>query len=254
MMILKDKTVIVTGTARGMGKQMVRTFAENGANIIACARKQTQEHVDYCKEISDVNNASIIPIYFDMTNADDIKNSIKQIRDTKLNIDGLVNNAGVTYNALFQMTNMDELRAQFESNFFGPFLFTQYVSKLMVRNKKGSIVNISSSAALDGNSGKSAYGASKAALLCMTTCIAEELGVSGIRANVVCPGVTDTDMVSSMPDYILDIQKKATFLRKLGQPSDIAHVVMYLLSDYSKYITGQVFRVDGGVTQYDKRN
>ena len=154
---------------------------------------------------------------------------------------------------MFQMTNMDELRKLFEVNFFAPYLFTQYISKLMIRNKRGSIVNISSLVALDGNSGQSAYGASKAALLTMTLSIAEELGPSGIRANVICPGVIETDMMSTMPQHISEVQKEASFLKKLGKTDDIANTALYLLSDYSSYITGQVFRVDGGVTQYSKR-
>jgi len=251
--ILEGKTIIVTGTAKGMGRQMVETFSANGANVFAHARTETEEHKTFCEKTAAENNVRIIPLYFDLRDADAIKEAVQTIRGTKLNIDGLVNNAGITYNALFQMTNMDELRNQMEVNFFASFLFTQYISKLMVRNKKGSIVNISSSAAQDGNSGKSAYGASKAALLTMTLCISEELGTAGIRANVICPGVTETDMLSTMPDYIMDIQREATFLKKIGQASDVANTAMYLLSDYSSYITGQVIRVDGGVTQYAKR-
>ena len=251
--LLEGKNIIVTGTAKGMGKQMVKTFAENGANVFAHARTETEEHKAFCKELEDKNSVQIMPLYFDLRDTEAMKEAIKAIRGTKLPIDGLVNNAGITYNSLFQMTNIDELRNQMEVNFFAPFLFTQYISKLMVRNKKGSIVSISSSAALDGNSGKSAYGASKAALLTMTMCISEELAVSGIRANVICPGVTATDMLSTMPDYIMDIQKEATFLKKVGTTADIANTALYLLSDYYSYITGQVIRVDGGVTQYDKR-
>lgn len=253
MKMLEGKTIIVTGTAKGMGRKMLEVFARNGANVFAHARTETEEHKKFCDELAKSEKVQIMPLYFDLRDADCIKESVKTIKGTKLPIDGLVNNAGVTYNALFQMTNIEELRNQFEVNFFAPFLFTQYISKLMVRNKKGSIVNISSSAAQDGNSGKSAYGASKAALLTMTLSIAEELGASGIRANVICPGVTETDMVSTMPEYISDIQKEATFLKKLGTTEDIANTTMYLLSDYSSYITGQVFRVDGGVTQYNKR-
>lgn len=251
--LLEGKNVVVTGTARGMGKQMIETFAENGANVFAHARIETEEHKTLCKELAEKNNVQVIPLYFDLRDADAVKKAVKIIRGTKLSIDGLVNNAGIIHNALFHMTNMEELRNQMEVNFFAPFLFTQYISKLMVRNKKGSIVSISSSAALDGNSGKSAYGASKAALLTMTICISEELAAVGIRANVICPGATATDMLSTMPDYIVDIQKEATFLKKVGTPVDITNTVMYLLSDYSSYITGQVIRVDGGVTQYDKR-
>ena len=251
--ILEGKTIIVTGTARGMGRCMVEVFAENGANVIAHARRETSEHREYLDELASKNGMQIIPIYFELTDSEQIKNAIKEIRSTKLSIDGLVNNAGVTHNALFQMTKMDDVRNQMEVNFFAPYLLTQYVSKLMVRTGGGSIVNISSSAAQDGNSGKSAYGASKAALLTMTLSISEELASSGIRANVICPGVTETDMVSSMPDYILDIQREATFLNELGTTNDIANTALYLLSDKSSYITGQIFRVDGGVTQYDKR-
>lgn len=253
MKMLEGKNVIVTGTARGIGYKMVQVFAQNGANVFAHARKETQEHMQFCEQLAEKENVQIIPVYFDLQDEDAIKDAVKSIRSTKLSIDGLVNNAGVTYNALFQMTNMDELRKQFEVNFFAPYLFTQYISKLMIRNKKGSIVNVSSSAALDGNSGKSAYGASKAALLTMTLSIAEELGTSGIRANVICPGVTETDMVSTMPEYISEVQKEAAFLKKLAKTDDIANTALYLLSDYSSYITGQIFRVDGGVTQYSKR-
>lgn len=253
MKMLEGKNVIVTGTARGIGHKMVQVFAQNGAYVFAHARKETQEHMQFCEQLAEKENVQIIPVYFDLQDEDAIKDAVKSIRSTKLSIDGLVNNAGVTYNALFQMTNMDELRKQFEVNFFAPYLFTQYISKLMIRNKKGSIVNVSSSAALDGNSGKSAYGASKAALLTMTLSIAEELGTSGIRANVICPGVTETDMVSTMPEYISEVQKEAAFLKKLAKTDDIANTALYLLSDYSSYITGQIFRVDGGVTQYSKR-
>jgi len=253
MKLLEGKTVIVTGTAKGMGRQMVELFAENGANVFAHARTASEEHSSFCAELSSRYGVQIYPLYFDLRDAEAMKDAIKTIRSYKVPIDGLVNNAGITYNALFQMTSMEELRNQMEVNFFAPYLFTQYISKLMVRNKRGSIVSISSSAAQDGNSGKSAYGASKAALLTMTLCISEELAAGGIRANVICPGVTATEMLSTMPDYILDIQKEASFLKQVGTPLDIANTAMFLLSDLSSYITGQVIRVDGGVTSYDKR-
>lgn len=253
MELLKGKNIIVTGTTRGVGRCMVETFAKNGASVFAHARKESEEHKEYCSKIASEKNVDIIPVYFDLTSSEEIKKAIKDIRSTKRPIDGLVNNAGITYNALFQMTSIDDVRDQMEVNFFAPFLLTQYVSKLMMRNNKGSIVNISSSAAQDGNSGKTAYGAAKAALLTMTLCISEELASSGIRANVICPGVIDTDMVSTMPDYVLDIQREASFLHKIATVNDIANTALYLLSDESSYVTGQVFRVDGGVTQYAKR-
>ena len=251
--LLACKNIIVTGTARGMGQEMLRRFAENGANLFAHARVETQEHRSLCKELEDTFGVSVMPLYFDLTDHDAMKEAIKEIRGTKLPIHGLVNNAGITHNALFQMTGLEEARRQMEVNFFAPFLLTQYVSKLMARNGQGSIVSISSTAALDGNSGKAAYGASKAALLTMTLCISEELAASGVRANVICPGVTETDMLATMPEYVIGIQKDASFLNEIGTPKCIADTAMFLLSDLSGYITGQVIRVDGGITQYNKR-
>ncbi len=251
--MLLGKNIIVTGTARGMGRQMVETFADNGANIWAMARSQNDEHKLFCEEVAKRNHVFIEPVYFDITDHDSIKNAIKHIHSSGVPVDGLVNNAGITYNALFQMTSIEEIRKQFEVNFFAPFYLTQLVTKLMIRQHRGSIVNISSSAAVDGNSGKSAYGAAKAALITMTKCISEELASQGIRANAVCPGVTDTDMLKTMPEHIISMQKEDTFLNRIGEPIDIANTVMYLLSDYSSYITGQVIRVDGGVTSYKKR-
>lgn len=253
MKLLERKTIIITGTSRGMGKEMVSIFAKNGANVIAHARTLTEEHADFCKKLEESTEVKVIPLYFDLGNMDDIKEAVKKIKALNFEIDGLVNNAGIISHSMFQMTRIEELNNLFQVNFFAPFVFTQYISKFMIRNKKGSIVNIASAAAQDGYSGKAAYGASKAALLTMTLSIAEELGPLGIRANAICPGYTETDMVSSLPEYVSNSQKEATFLKKLGTPKDVANVAMYLLSDYASYITGQVIRVDGGMTQYTKR-
>ena len=158
--MLLGKTIIVTGTSRGMGKTMVELFAQNGANVIAHARSHTDAHEQMCSELSEKYKTNVVPIYFDLKDQDKIKESVMIIKKQYPVIDGLVNNAGITYNALFQMTSMEKLREQFEVNFFSPYLLTQYISKLMVKQGKGSIVNISSTAAQDGNSGKSAYGSS----------------------------------------------------------------------------------------------
>ena len=251
--MLKDKTVVITGTSRGMGKKMVELFAQNGANIIAHARVHTDSHELMCLELSKKYGTNVTPIYFDLKDQDKIKEKVMVIKKQYAVIDGLVNNAGITYNALFQMTSMDKLREQFEVNFFSPYLLTQYISKLMVRQGKGSIVNISSTAAEDGNSGKTAYGSSKSALICMTKCISEELAQSGIRANVICPGIIETDMMGTIPDYVNEMQRQSSCLGMNGKEADIANVAMFLISDYSSYITGQVIRVDGGVLEYYKR-
>jgi 3-oxoacyl-[acyl-carrier protein] reductase len=251
--MLDQKNIIVTGSRRGMGRQMITTFAENGANLFAHARTPDPEHEEYCRELASRCHVNIIPIYFDMSNEAEIKEGIRKIRSEKVDIDGLVNNAGITYTALVQMTSIDKLRELMDVNFVAPYILCQYISKLMVKNKKGSIVNISSSAALDGNPGMAAYGASKAALICMTKALAAELGDDNIRVNAICPGMTETDMIDNVKSEIFEIQKKASFLKKLAKPIDIANAAMMLLSDYSEYVTGQVISVDGGITQYQKR-
>ena len=251
--ILENKNVLVTGTARGIGNTMVEVFAAQGANVIAHARKDCIEHRDFCENVSQREGVQIVPVYFDLTKQDEIKSGFKEIRNLKIPIDGLVNNAGIGGNSLFQMTRMEELRNIFEADFFGPYLLTQYISKLMVRQGKGSIVNISSTSAMDGNAGKSAYGSAKAALITLTKSLAEELGSNGIRANAICPGVVDTSSIHAMPDYIIDIERDATYLGKLADTNEVANLASYLISDESSYITGQAIRIDGGKTLYQKR-
>jgi 3-oxoacyl-[acyl-carrier protein] reductase len=158
-----------------------------------------------------------------------------------------VNNAGITYNALFQMSNEEQIRRTMDVNFVAPYLFSQYIIKLMLRTGGGNVVNIASSAALDGNSGRSIYGASKASVVCATKAMAEELGSKNIRANSIAPGITQTDMLSSMTDEVIAETVNATDSKEAGTTTDIANACLFLASDLSSYITGQVLRVDGGM-------
>lgn len=245
--ILENKNIILTGTGRGIGRAMLEIFAANGANIWAHARKEAEEFKGECKRIAENFGVQIWPVCFELTDYDAMKEAVKIIRSSKIPVDGLVNNAGITYNALFQMSDIKCVREQMEVNFFATYQFTQYIVKMMVRAEKGSIVNIASSAGLDGNPGKSAYGASKAAVIAMTKAIAGELGDQGIRANCVAPGVTDTDMLATMPSYVIEDVRKSVDLRRIGKPKDIADAAVFLISDLSSYITGQVIRVDGGM-------
>lgn len=245
--MLKGKNVLITGTNRGIGKAMLHVFAENNANIWAHARKKTQEFIDLIGEISTVNNVEIRPLFFDLINYDAMKSIIKEIRISKIPIDALINNAGITYNALFQMSTEENLRQQFEVNFFSVFMLTQHISRLMVRQKVGSIINIASSAGIDGNPGKSVYGASKAAIISMTKSIAAELGETGIRANCIAPGITETDMMLTMPESVVLETIASSDLHRIGEPHEIADAAVFLASDLSSYITGQVIRVDGGI-------
>lgn len=246
-MLLENKNVIITGCNRGIGRAMVEEFAKNGANIWAHARTEKIEFLEDMADIAEKYNVTIRPLCFELTDYEAMKAAVKTIMSSKIPVDALVNNAGITYNALFQMSSVDQLRNQFEVNFISVFIFTQYISKLMVRQKNGSIINIASSAAFDGNAGKSVYGATKAAIIAMTNSIAAELGANGIRANCIAPGITETDMLATMPEAIVEESKATADMRRGGKPSEIASTAAFLASDLSSYITGQTIRVDGGI-------
>ncbi len=247
-MLLKGKNAIVTGTARGIGKQILEAFARNGANVWACCRKQTPEFEALAEQLSQANGVRVTPLYFDLTDGTGMRDAIKRIMAEKRSVDVLVNNAGVTHNALCQMTSIDKMREVFEINFFSQMMLTQYVVKLMTRQAAGCVINISSTAALDANPGRGAYGASKAALACMTRVMAHELASNNIRVNAIAPGITDTDMVEqSMSAATIEEAVAHTRLKRIGKPTEIADATVFLASELASYVTGEVLRVDGGL-------
>jgi 3-oxoacyl-[acyl-carrier protein] reductase len=145
------------------------------------------------------------------------------------------------------MTTMEQMKKVFEVNFFSQMLLTQYITKIMMRNKAGSVINISSISAIDGNPGQLAYTASKAAIIGATKTLSAELAGYGIRVNAIAPGVIDTEMTKKMPPEVLKRLMAKSDLKHLGLPSEVAGVILFLASDMSSYVTGQVLRVDGGI-------
>ena len=148
---------------------------------------------------------------------------------------------------IIQMTKDEDFLQQYNVNVFAPFKIMQLVIRKMSRNKSGSIINIASTAAFDGNNGKSVYGSTKAALVSMTKSVSREIGPMGIRVNAIAPGITQTDMLSSMTPEVINESVSTSDLRRPGQPDEIANAVLFLASDNSSYITGQTIRVDGGM-------
>ena len=252
-MILKGRTAVITGCNRGIGKAILENFAMNGADVFAVVRKESDKFSAYIDSLMNEYKVSIIPIYMDLSDENQIREGAKTILSTKDNngnkkiIDILVNNAGMS-NPLnsFAMTKMVTIREAFNVNLFGPMLLTQLMARSMMRNKKGSIVFISSSAAYDGGANIE-YSASKAAIIGEVKRLAVEYGPYNIRVNAVAPGLTATDMGNSMNKEDEKIALSMNIMHRKGEPGEIADSVAFLGSDMSSFITAQVLRVDGGL-------
>ena len=247
-MLLLNKTAVITGSNRGIGKEILKTFSENGANIFACSRVVNDEFISDIDSLKKKYNNEIIPIKLDLAVENQVKQAANDILKSNKDIDILINNAGTIHTSLFQMTSKKKIIEVFEINFFSQTVFTQYIVKSMTRKKNGSIVYISSSAAIDGNEGRSAYAASKAAINSQAKVLSKELGANNIRVNVIAPGLTNTEMMrNNTPKNIIEETISKVSLRRIGEPNEIAKVALFLSSDMSNYITGQIIRVDGGM-------
>jgi 3-oxoacyl-[acyl-carrier protein] reductase len=245
--LLQNKIAVITGANRGIGKSVTEIFAKNGANIVACMRSITPEIEAWMKGIESKFNISIDPVLIDFSDEKSIKSSIKEIVNISKNVDILVNNAGVASGAIFQMTPISELKKIFEINFFSQIVFSQNIAKLMIRNKSGSIINLSSTTAFIADPGTLAYGSSKAAFSRATQSMASELGSYNIRVNAIAPSVTKTDMFEQMSVDARDKLINSSALKRAADPEEIAKVAVFLASELSSFVTGQVIRVDGGI-------
>lgn len=247
-MLLAGKNAVITGCTGGIGKNLVEVFAGNGANIWACSRRPSDEYLKELAGIAEKNGVRITPLIFDMADTGQITEAMKTILSTRQNVDILVNNAGtVSKNALFQLTPMQTIRDIFEINFFSHLVVTQYVLKAMTRQKSGSIINISSIAGIDGDPGQLEYVCSKAALIGATKKLARELSFANIRVNAIAPGIIETPMIDIMEESVRNRFMQQCSMKRTGHPDEIANVALFLASDLSSYVTGQVIRADGGL-------
>ena len=246
--MLKNKTAVITGSNRGIGKKILEKLSENNATIFACTREINDEFIKYIRLTKEKYHNDIIPIQLDLSDEEKSKKGIKEILDLNKSIDILVNNAGIIHTALFNMTSQKKLKEIFEVNFFSQSLLTQSLVKTMIKSKKGSIIYISSTSAMDGNEGRSAYSASKAAIISQAKVLSKELGNYNIRVNVIAPGLTETDMmINNTSKEAIEKTIQQISLKRVATPNEIANSVLFLSSDLSSYITGQTIRVDGGM-------
>lgn len=249
MDILKGKNAIVTGANRGIGRAIVETFVQNGANVFACARSKNESFELDMKELESQYLCKIFPIYFDLLSHEQMVEAVKEIRSHKMKIDILINNAGVLSEyQRFLMTPLETTKKVFDIDFFAQMDFTQMIVRLMQRNRCGSIVYISSIASLDAFFSSYDYAACKAAVNIAMKQQAREFGELGIRVNAIAPGVIETDMIKNVDSESKDSLLPAIYLNRFGNKWDVASAVMFMASDLSSYVTGQILRVDGGIT------
>lgn len=246
-MLLQGKNAVITGCLKGIGKATLELFASNGVNIWASCQFPDVTFEQNIAELQRKHGIWITPVFFDLTNYEQVKQAAKAIILAKKPVDILVNVAGMTHDALFHMITMEQMKQVFEVNFFAPLLFTQYLTKLMLKQKSGSVINVASISALDGNPGQLSYSAAKAALIGATKTLSAELAPSGIRVNAITPGVIKTEMTEKIPEEKLKQFMQKTSLKRLGLPNEVASALLFLASDLSSYVTGQVIRIDGGI-------
>ncbi|MBQ8914061.1 MAG: SDR family oxidoreductase [Lachnospiraceae bacterium] len=247
MMFSSKKTVMITGANGGIGRALVTAFAKEGCDIIAHLRNEKEEFMTFCDEVKKEYDINIDFVFFDLTVNENIKNGFKELAKQKRTIDILVNNAGMAHGGLLQMTSLNDMKYVFDINFFAPVQIIQCVTRFMIRQGGGAIVNIASISGIELEEGNCAYGTSKAALIALTKTIAKEYAIDNIRINAVAPGLTDTKMAALMEEKAGIKMIRDTAFKRLAKPEEIADAVVYLASEKSSFITGQVLRVDGGM-------
>lgn len=235
---LQGRIAIVTGSSRGIGHAITEALANNGVLVYAVAR--TPDSLTGFKQSS-----NIVPCYFDITESKSIKNLFLRIKKEQGRLDILVNNAGIMQDALIGMITDNQIERTFAVNVYAPIHFIQYASKLMLRQKSGSIINISSVMGLGGNASQLVYSASKGAVVAMTKAAAKELTPKGIRVNAIAPGVIETGLLRNVSEEKLDSFIPRIAAGHLGTPEDVANLVVFLASEGSAYISGQVIGIDG---------
>ena len=246
--------VVVTGANRGIGKCVTETFAENGANIIACIRTLSPETEKWMQGLETKFNISINPVLVDLSDEISVKGLIKEIMSISPRVDVLVNNAGIGKSGNILTTNNKDWDEIIKVNLTGTYLVTKHCLENLINSKNGSIVNIASVAGIVAVKDRFAYCTSKGGVISLTKSIALDFVKENIRANAICPGTVNTPWIERItqdyenPDEARELMRQRQPLGRLGEPEEIAQAAIYLGSDESKFITGTTLVTDGGLT------
>ena len=244
--MLKGKCAVVTGAAKGIGKAIALKLASSGVNIVLNYRSSEDKAIETEKEILSLG-VEVLRIKGDISKPNDVENLIDCAKNKFGKIDIMVNNAGITKDTLLLRMKEEDFDSVINVNLKGVFNCLKAITPVMVKQKEGKIINLSSVVGLVGNAGQVNYAASKAGVIGMTKSLAKEIGSRGITVNAVAPGFIGTDMTDVLGDRFKEEAKKSIPLKRLGKAEDVAEVVAFLASDSANYITGQVIHVDGGM-------
>src|SRR5690625_4964716 len=245
-MMLAGKNALVTGASRGIGRAIALELAQHGANVAVNYAGSEEKAQSVVNEIKKLGRTSF-KVQADVANESDVKTMVKQTIDTFGSLDILINNAGITSDNLLMRMKEEEFDQVINTNLKGVFLCMKAVTRSMMRQRSGKIVNVASIVGVSGNPGQANYVAAKAGVIGMTKSIAQELASRNIHVNAVAPGFISTDMTDALSDEQREQMLSMIPLARLGEPEDVAKVVRFLASDDASYLTGQTIHVDGGM-------
>lgn len=244
MSLLQKKVCLITGASRGIGKETARRYAEEGA-ILYITDYQDGSLEEFATDLRGTYNTDVTTLYFDVTDENAAKQAIMAIKKGHGRLDVLVNNAGIMRDNVIGMIGSKLVHDVFDINVFAVINMIQLANKLMSRQKSGCIINISSIVGVEGAAGQLVYSASKGAVAALTKAAAKELAPNGIRVNAVAPGLINTGLLQAIGDEKIAENLKNVKMGRLGEPIDVANVLVFLASDLAGYVTGEIIGVDG---------
>ena len=245
--LLTDKVCLITGASSGIGFAIAKLFALNGAVVYVNSSKE--DKVDWAVSIirEESKNERVFALSFDINDYETVSDGIRKVYSLHKKIDVLVNNAGIAPSGLTGFTDPKVIESTFKTNVLSLINITQLAVKLMLRKGSGSIINLSSIMGVNGASGMSSYSASKAAVIGFTKSLSKEVAAKNIRVNAIAPGFIDTDMARGIDEKLYEERLSSIGMKRIGSPEDVANMALFLASEMSSYITGQVIGVDGGM-------